>query len=153
MNKLGCPRGDGTIDGYYNGYFNDGLLSTAVATAVGRSEFNNGLFDGIYYQLIGGLRAPIMNTFLYGVMGYFNCFNTQRERGIVLDTGVPSVTSHNIVLKFLRKKTIFECETKPIKKYDKSLFDYFFEGERERIEIYLEMSCCSLCWFFCQCMS
>ena len=153
INELYCPRGDEIIDGYLNKYFSDGLLSTAVATAVGRIGFNIGLFNGIYYQVIGGLRTAIMNAFLYGVIRYFNCFNTQIERGTALGTGAPLVTSHNIVLKFFKKERLDLNVTQrwgPSKEYnDKSLFLNEKEKQSKYIWRCLVVLCFRFFFFFC----
>ena len=84
--------GGGTIDGYSS----DELL-TIVAVIAEEIEFKNNLFNS-------ELTTAMINELLYGVNGYLNCFDTERERGIVSDTNIPLETSNNIVLKFFEKQ-------------------------------------------------
>ena len=52
---------------------------------------------------ISGL-TTIINGFLYGFDVYFYCFNIGKEKELYLFQSVPSVTLHNIVLKFFEKE-------------------------------------------------
>ena len=88
INELCYSCVGGTIEGHSNGHVNDELLAIAAE----RIGFNN-----------GGVTTIITNEFLYGVNAYLNCFNAERERGILFHVGTPSGTSNNIVFKFFEK--------------------------------------------------
>ena len=93
INELCWSCGGGTI----NGYSSDKLLTILVALLAQGIGFKNIVFSG-------GLTTAIINESLYSVNGYLNCFNTERESGIVFDTNIPLETSNNIVLKFFEKQ-------------------------------------------------
>ena len=76
--------------------YKDGFVNLAVVKGIDLVMVC--LMAYIVYLLV-----VIINGFLYGVNEYFSCCNTEREKRIVLSTGIPSVTSHNIVLKFCDK--------------------------------------------------